>query len=112
MESLKTLTKTRIMTIIKVQKTQIFKYKTSNCVCMDYKNILLWSVLATAGAWILFFILGLIFGWFGPWCNVGDCYGKAEIFLAYSMVLLPLWFLVVFGGVFLIHVFDKKNIKG
>ncbi len=75
---------------------------------MNYRQIMWWSVFATVGAWIIFFVLGLIFGWFGPWCNIGDCYGKAEIFLAYSMVLLPLWFFVVFGAVFLIHIFDKK----
>lgn len=80
---------------------------------MDYKKIILWSVFITAAVWALFLVLGLIMGWFGPWCISGaECHGRAEIFLAYSMVLLPLWFLVVFGAVFLMHYFEHKKQNG
>ena len=68
---------------------------------MDYKKILIRTGILTLVVWGVFFILGLIFGWFRFECP--GCAAGGAVFIAYSFILLPLWMLVVFGMVFFIE---------
>ncbi len=76
---------------------------------MNHKRIILASFIATVIAWLAMYAVGSSLRLFVVLCKSGvDCPSGLDLFLSYSIILLPLLFLFVLGIAYLLsHILGK-----
>lgn len=77
---------------------------------MNHKRVLIRSLISTAALWVLFYIIGAVFGLFQVMCKPGgDCPSQFEIYLQFSLFLLPVMLAFAFAVNYAVELLRKKS---
>ena len=76
---------------------------------MSHRKILLASIIATIILWTAFYFIGSSLRIFIVMCKSGaECVSRLDMFLQYSIIMLPFTFLVVLGISYLLsHLLNR-----
>ncbi len=76
---------------------------------MNHRVVWLRTILSAAAVWVIIYLAGLWAGYFRVVCFQGNCPSQLEVYLGYSMILLPIIILLLAGINYLTEYFLSKK---
>jgi len=78
---------------------------------MDHKKVIIRTTIISVIIWILFYLIGSWINLFVVYCKLGasSCPSQWQMYLSYSIVLLPIIFAITLGINYLVEYLRKSQ---